>query len=72
MYLSKMSVHKRRTILAEDDEFWVCETCGEQNEEGLTVYETTRVTRLCPDGSRVVMLCLVCAEKTVVTRVISS
>ena len=70
-----MSVKKRRTIFADakddDDEFWVCETCGEQNEECLAVYETTRVTRLCPDGSRVVMLCSVCVEKVFVNRVIS-
>lgn len=72
MDLPKISVNKQRSMFANDEEFWVCETCGEQNEEGLAVYETTRVTRLYPDGSRVVMLCSVCVEKTSVTRVISS
>ena len=72
MVLPKLSVKQRRAILAKDDEFWVCDTCGEQNEDGLAVYEMIRVTRLCPDGSRTVILCSDCAEKTSVCRVISS
>lgn len=41
---------------------WVCERCGEENEEALVLWHTGRTTRA---GSRVVCLCNVCEAKTV-------
>ena len=40
---------------------WVCDRCGEDNEEGLVMWDNGRNTR---SGSKTICLCDVCEEKT--------
>ena len=68
----KLSVTERRKLLADEGAEWVCERCGDQNEEGVAVFEVKQATRMCPEGRRVVILCGSCAEKTRIVRVIDS
>ena len=45
---------------------WVCDRCGDTNEEGLVLWQTGRETRSVAAGGevKVVCLCFVCEEKT--------
>ena len=53
--VKRAGVKERRMLIAEDT--WVCERCGELNEEGLVAWEMVRVTRRLPEGIRCVILC---------------
>ena len=50
---------------------WICEMCGDADEEGLVVYDADRITRNYPDG-RCVCLCPTCADRIPHGRVLSS
>lgn len=58
-------VHERRRILERADaaglDVWICESCGEDCEEGLVVYEIERCTRASRD--REACLCADCARR---------
>ena len=61
---------ERRLSVAESrahwdgDDGWVCDTCGDCNEETLVMYSTGRVTRATiATGDKIVCLCDVCAAR---------
>jgi len=66
-------VHERRRIFARADaeelDVWICESCGEDCEEGLVVYEIVRETRARRD--REACLCADCARRIPHGKVIS-
>ena len=66
-------VHERRRIFAHADakgsDVWICESCGEDCEEGLAVYEIERETRARRD--REACLCADCARRIPHGKVIS-
>lgn len=53
------------------EEIWTCDSCYDDNEGGLAVYEVIRVTRTCPNP-RYIMLCSSCADRVPHGKVISS
>ena len=57
----RATVKERRLLIAA--ERWVCERCGELNEEALAVWRVDRQTRGFPAG-RCVILCDQCEDKT--------
>ena len=60
----RMSVKERRKH-ADEEDGWICDLCGETNEECLVMVTTGRVTRSNPSGDgKVVCLCNVCHERT--------
>ena len=54
-----------------NEEIWICDSCYDDNEEGLAVYEIIRVTRTYPN-SRYVIFCSSCADRIPHGNVISS
>ena len=54
-----------------DDDRWICDSCGESNEEKLVVYHVQRVTRMYP-CDREMCLCADCADRIPHGRVVSS
>ena len=63
----RLGVQMRRThwfmVEKEKASGWVCDGCGEQNEEALVMWTTGRVLRSDPEGARVVCLCDVCSAR---------
>lgn len=63
----RLRVQARRRAFAmadsNNEDIWLCESCGETEEEGLVVYEIVRVTRAVPDGSREACLCASCESR---------
>ena len=63
----KATVRERRNMWRENaDENvngWVCESCGDLNEEYLVIYATGRVTRSDPSGMNSKCLCCDCADR---------
>lgn len=59
-----LTVPQRRTHWGTgDDNGWVCDGCGCDQEEALCMWETGRVTRSDPKGEKVVCLCDRCEER---------
>ena len=69
--MARVPVHKRRHIFKYATwDVWLCESCGEDNQEELAVYEIVRRTRAY--RFRGACLCAECAERIPVGRVLSS
>jgi hypothetical protein len=70
---SRLPVEDRRAVLTiaetHDLDVWLCESCGETEEEGLACYEILRHTRR-REGSATI-LCSTCADKVPHGRVLS-
>ena len=58
-----LTAKARRAHWCSGGDGWVCDACGDDNEEGLCMRTTGRVTRSDPMGKRVVCLCYVCIDR---------
>ena len=58
-----LTVSQRREHWTCGYDGWVCDGCGDENEDELVMWTTGRKTRRDPNGERVVCLCSACADR---------
>ena len=59
----RLNVFRRRMHWENEEDGWVCDGCGCDNEELLCMWQTGRVTRSDPNGEKIVCLCCDCGER---------